>query len=340
MRVTPNCDSIRSFYIYRDGSTPAQYAPEIAFGGGNYLVVWGDGRSTNFPVYASRVTPSGSVLDATGLLVSRSTTATQYFPSVAWGGTRYFVVWGHYTPAPFAVYGRFINTNGTMAGDTIRVGTGSTGIYHTGVAYDGTNFMVIWVEYGTSSVLKGQMVSGSGTLIGSPFTIASPVMYFKSASVCFDGTNYMVAYALQTGGVYKIWGRKYNRSGAPVGAAFAVSSSTYNQYYNYVVPGANNRYLNVWSEYRTTYDIYGNIDVMMTGAEEEAAARSPGVGLKSTIVRDMIRLEGVREFLVFDASGREVGKTTNGVFDCRRLESGVYFVRVPSGERLKVVKVR
>ncbi len=340
MRVTPNCDSIRSFYIYTDTRTPAQYAPEITFGGGNYLVVWGDGRSTNFPVYASRVTPSGTVLDPTGILVSRSTTATQYFPAVAWGGTRYFVVWGYYSPAPYAVYGRFVNTNGTMASDTIRLGTGTTGIYHTGLAYDGTNYLVIWVEYATSSVLKGQMVSGSGALIGSPFTIASPVMYFKSASVCFDGTNYLVAYALQTGGVYKIWGRKYNRSGAPVGSAFAVSNSTYSQSYNSVVPGANNRYLNVWSEYRSTYDIYGNIDVMMTEVEEQTTGHSAALRLKSSIVRDMIRLEGGREFLVFDVSGREVGKTTTGAFDCRRLESGVYFVRVPSGERLKVVKVR
>lgn len=342
MRVTPNCDSIRSFYVYQDGSTPAQYAPEITFGGGNYLVVWGDGRSTNFPVYASRVTPSGSVLDPTGLLVSQSATQTQYFPSVAWGGTRYLVVWGYYSPAPFAVYGRFINTNGTMASDTIRLATGSTGIYHTGVAYDGTNFMVIWVEYTTSSILKGQMVSGSGSLIGSPFTIASPVMYFKSASICFDGTNYLIAYSLLNGSVYQIWARKYNRSGSPVGSAFAVSNSTNNQYYNYVVPGANNRYLNVWSEYRSSYDIYGNIDVLMTGVDELTGQKGSRVSLKSSIVRNAIELIGAagKDATIFDASGRHVGRTANGRFDCRGLENGVYFVNVSSGERFKVVKVQ
>ncbi len=341
MRVTPNCDSIRSFYIYRDGCTPAQYAPEITFGGGNYLVVWGDGRSSNFPVYASRVTPSGSVLDANGLLVSRSTTAIQYFPAVAWGSTRFFVVWGHYTPSPYAVYGRFVNTNGTMASDTIRLATGSAGIYHTGVAYDGTNFMVIWVEMVSPYPLKGLLVSGNGVPIGSPFTIASPVMYFKSATVCFDGTNYLIAYAYQNGSVYQIRARKYNRSGSPVGSEIIVSNSTYSQYYNYVVPGANNRYLNVWSEYRSSYDIYGNIDIQMTDVEEGTNASRSRLSLKSTIVRNAIELNGAAgdEALIYDASGREVGKTTTGYFDCRRLKNGVYFVKISNGEQFKVVKI-
>ncbi|MEO0142629.1 MAG: hypothetical protein ABIL15_04665, partial [candidate division WOR-3 bacterium] len=231
MRVTPTCDPLGSaFYVYYDGPLPVQYAPEITFGGGNYFVVWSDNRSSNLQIYGARVTPSGSVLDPSGILITRNAAQYQYFPSVTWGGTRYFVVWGNYSPSPYYVYGRFVNTNGTMASDTIRLAAGSEAIYCADVAYDGTNFLVIWNEYGTTNALKGIRVSSAGAPIGSAFTIASPVYSFKSARVIFDGINYLVTYSLSSGGVYQLWGRKYNTSGAPVGSAFRISPSTNNIY--------------------------------------------------------------------------------------------------------------
>ncbi len=337
MRVTPNLDTIRTFFV--SAATNVQYMPDITFGSGNYLVVWADGRTAGYPIYAARVTPSGTVLDGNGIRVSMTTT-NQYSPSVCYGNNKYFTVWG-YLATPYAVTGRFINPNGTMS-DTIRLASATSYIYNTDVAYDGTNYMVVWVEYGVSSTLKGLMVDGNGAPIGSPFTIASSVYYYASLSLCFDGTNYLVTYTLQNGSDYKIWGRKYNRAGSPVGAAFRISNSSSNQYYGFVIPGANNRYLNVWSEYRTTYDIYGNLDILMTGVEEGTTQPKSQLRLKSSIIRNVIQVTGAegKEIVLFDASGRQLGKTTNGYFNARGLENGVYFLKASSGERFKAVKVQ
>jgi hypothetical protein len=334
VRVTPNLDTIRTFFI--SAATNVQYMPDICYGGGNYLVVWVDGRATGYPVYGARVTPSGAVLDASGLRVGLST-VSHYAPSVCYGGTKYLTVWGH-TGTPYRLMGRFINTNGTMT-DTIRLATTTSYVYNTDLAFDGTNFMVAWVEYGTSSTLKGMRVSTTGVPVGSPFTIATGVYYYNSMSLCFDGTNYCVTYSLST---YQLWGQKYDRNGTPIGSAFRVSSSANNHLYGVVIPGANNRYLNVWSEYRSTYDIYANLDVSMLGVEDEASHRNSSIRLNSNVIRDMIQLDGAAgcEVSLFDASGRQLGRTRNGRFDCRSLKSGVYFVNVASGERFKVVKIR
>ncbi|MEO0225860.1 MAG: hypothetical protein ABIL05_02785, partial [candidate division WOR-3 bacterium] len=219
MRVTPGLDTLRTFYI--STATGVQYMPDICFGGGNYCVVWCDGRSSGYPIYGARVTPAGTVLDVSGLRIALDTLRC-FAPSVCYGGTRYFTVWG-YIATPYRLMGRFINTDGTM-GDTLRLATSANAVYNTRVAYDGTNYMVTWVEYGTSSNLLGMLVNSNGVPITAPFTIATGVQYYNSMWLCFDGTNYCVTYTLSSG---QLWGRKYNRSGSPVGSAFQVSTSTY-----------------------------------------------------------------------------------------------------------------
>ncbi len=342
MRVTPNCDSINSFYVYYDGPSPAQYAPEITFGGGYYFVVWPDNRSGYPQIYGARVTPAGSVLDPGGILISRITTATHYYPSVAWGGTRYLVVYGVYSPSPYALYGRLVNTNGTFASDTIRLATGSSSIYYTHVAYSGTNFMAIWFEYASPYTLKGILVSTNGTPIGSPFTIATNVYYFKSARVIFNGVNYFVTYSKSNGSIYELWGQHYSTTGTPVGSALKITPTANNVYWGDVVPGANSRYLNVWTEYRSSgYDIYANIDAQMIGIEEKTDKNEPVCYLKSTIVKDIIQLVNTeREAEIYDAAGSYLGKTTDGIYDCSRIKPGVYFVQLKPGRAYKVIKIR
>ena len=342
MRVTPNCDPLDSaFYVYTDGPVPAQFGPDITFGGGNYFVIWGDGRSSNYPFYGARVTPAGSVLDPSGIQITRSTTQTyNNFASVTWGGTRYFVVWGNYSPSPYYVYGRFVNTDGTMASDTIRLAVGSEPIYCVDVAYDGTNFLVIWHESGTTFALKGIMVSSSGVPIGSAFTIASPVHNRTCSRVVFDGTNYLVTYTDYTS-PHKRWGRKYNLSGAPVGSAFRITPTTNNVFYGDVVPGANNRYLNVWEEFlNLQFDIRGNIDHLIIGIEETAQNDMRKVHIPSIIKEQIAIPEFAGKMLhLYDACGRNIASTKTGYFDCSGLKNGVYFIRVPDGDVYKVVKI-
>lgn len=335
MRVTPNCDSIRSFYISQ--ATGVQWSQNIVFGAGNYFVVWSDGRDSGYYyIYGSRVTPSGTVLDPSGIQIGTNTGAvSQYYPAVAFNGSRYFTIW-QYSATPYGITGRFVSTTGVPA-ETSRVCTPGAYAYALSLAFDGTNFMVAWVEYsGTGYNVKSQMVSSAGAPIGGIFTIATGISY-PSLGLCFDGTNYLLTWT-QT----QIWGRKYNRSGQPVGSAFRISNSSNTQYFGAVAAGSNNRYLNAWSEYvGTYYDIYGNVDVLMTDVEEIGAQTRSTMRLRSSVVRDAIQLVGSegKKAVIFDATGREIGQTLTGYFDARRLECGVYFVKVASTKGFKVIKV-
>lgn len=71
-----------------------QENPRVAFGGGNYLVVWQDLRNgKDFDIYAARVTPEGKVLDPGGFPICTTTGTSQVYPSVTHDGKSFIVVW-------------------------------------------------------------------------------------------------------------------------------------------------------------------------------------------------------------------------------------------------------
>ncbi|MHB8872068.1 MAG: hypothetical protein ACYC8T_00130 [Myxococcaceae bacterium] len=73
-------------------------APAVAFGGGQYLVVWTSG---NF-VKAKRVSTAGVVLDPAPLTVSNATNSYPADPVVAFDGTNFLVAWSDYRNASSA----------------------------------------------------------------------------------------------------------------------------------------------------------------------------------------------------------------------------------------------
>ena len=301
--------------------------PEVAFGSENYMVVWSDERSGNYNIYAARVTPAGTVLDPAGILIGPTAPNYQFEPSIAFAGAQYFAVWMHFS-APCAVVGRFINCDGSL-GDTVRIADLASSPYQTSVAFDGTNFLVVWTE--DPELLKGQMVSGDGNLIGSPFTIASGVTTLISGALCFDGSCYMVTYTVRNGDYFEIWGRQYDTSGNPLSSAFMISHPAQSSSNGRVAAG-DDSYLNIWTHSDYPSDIYGNVDVatgIRTG--EEAVLHDAGV-CPATIVRGPILLPAGMECVVFDITGREVDAATPA--------PGIYFITVEGRVVQKVIRLR
>ncbi|MFO0678542.1 MAG: hypothetical protein U0169_18545 [Polyangiaceae bacterium] len=112
-------------------TTAPQTDPAIAFGAGNYLVTWTDerGRTGSPDLWASRVDPSGTVLDPASIAVADAA-GSQFESAVAFEGATALVVWSDTrrdpSPgAPAAVYaarldpsGTILDRNGVLVADT------------------------------------------------------------------------------------------------------------------------------------------------------------------------------------------------------------------------------
>ncbi|HWH70596.1 MAG TPA: hypothetical protein VNT26_14505, partial [Candidatus Sulfotelmatobacter sp.] len=94
---------------------------------------------------------------------------------------------------------QMLATNGTKAGPLIA--TGRSGIA-TAVAFDGTNYLLIWEDDGLGTLngdtgwqVFGQFITKAGAVAGPPFAISTTGIWFDGIkTLAFGGGKYLVTY--------------------------------------------------------------------------------------------------------------------------------------------------
>lgn len=204
----------------------------IIFDGTNYFVVW-DRWTTASPstsdLFGQFITPDGTLL---GSVVAISTAAgKQREFSLAFDGTNILAVWvdgrsggvcgevidPDVGPNPVTacfetdLYGQFIAksgaaTAGTLAGENFLITAGTLPRDNpTGIAYDGTNYLVTFIEETTLPAAcsatecdweaYGILVTKSGTTSGSRFILGNPTTSHKFLPApTYLGSQYLVTW--------------------------------------------------------------------------------------------------------------------------------------------------
>ena len=177
-----------------------QKYPKVAYNGENYLVVWKNINPLigDEEIFGARVTPNGSVLDYYGIIISGEITCM--CPAVAAGDTNFLVVWADQRDDSYNnIYGARVTPSGTVLDqEGISISTAPKTQNHPQVAYDGTNFFVVWEDkrnstpeydiYGARVTQNGEVLDTNGILI---FTADD---WQKYPELAFDGTNYLVVW--------------------------------------------------------------------------------------------------------------------------------------------------
>ena len=178
-----------------------QWNPALAWNGTNYAVAWQDQRSgTGSPedIYLTRVSPAGVVLDASGIVVSNGAPAER-LPAIAANGSDFFATWLDQRTLSIDIFGSRVAGAGTVQDPTgILVSTATADQAHPAVAWDGTNYLMVWEDQrsATSIDIYAARVAEDGTVldpVGIPVsTVAGDLQ--TSPAVAWDGTNFMVVW--------------------------------------------------------------------------------------------------------------------------------------------------
>jgi hypothetical protein len=249
------------FLIDTTGLHPEWY-PALAFDGTNFLVVWEDLRN-GADIYGTRVTPGGVVLDPAGIAISVAANY-QVVPAVAFDGTNFLVVWQDWrSGSEYDIYGARLSQAGSVLDPSgIAISIAANGQYVPAVAFDGTNFLVVWQDYrsGGEHAIYGARVSQAGIVL-DPSGIAISIVASSqlSPAVASDGTNFLVVWMDGRSGYAAIYGARVNQSGIvldPSGIAISIVASSQ---LSPAVAFDGTNFLVVWFDYRSgSYtDIYG-----------------------------------------------------------------------------------
>ena len=191
-----------------------------------YLVTWQDWRNeatTGSDIYAARVTTSGSVLDPSGIAVSRAD-STQEYPMLASDGTNCLIAWGDYRDGSGDVYGARLSDAGVVL-DPSGISIHAPLNYWAGdpcVAYTGSNYLVAWEDDSTTmgiycNILAARVTTG-GQVLDPEGTAVSHADYDQYWPVVARGnSNLLVAWqGYPTDDDPDIYANLVNSSGAPL----------------------------------------------------------------------------------------------------------------------------
>jgi hypothetical protein len=239
-------------------ATGDQKSPSVAFDGTNYLVVWVDYRNDSdyADIYGARVNQAGIVLDTSGIVISTG----EYYkelPSVVFGDSNYFVVWDGSPGGSFHIHGARVNQAGVVLDtNSIAISNPRFGEWDPSVAFDGTNYFVVWTDELSGMDIYGARVNQAGVVLDTSvnaIAIAPYPQWFPS--VAFDGTNYLAVWQDErNGGRIDVYGARVNQAGVVLDSNGIVISThaTWFVYPSVVFDGTN--YLVAWENQS---DIYG-----------------------------------------------------------------------------------
>jgi hypothetical protein len=219
VRVTPQGDTINSFPICNRAD--AQFSPSVVFNGENYIVTWTDRRFTDahnefypntafdgnrcltiwyhsyyepYGIYGRFVNSSAQPED-TVISIAATSSYLHNFPKVDFGGGNYLVVWADERAgaSDLDILGQLVSPQGALTGSKITIATGSQNQRRPDVCFDGTNFLVVWVE---DNWIFGQRISPAGQLISTNFLISDPLINIRTCPrLCAGINNYLVVWS-------------------------------------------------------------------------------------------------------------------------------------------------
>ena len=169
--------------------------------------------------------PFGAVDPLTGLVIGpefpiAARSNEEDLGGAAFDGTNYLAALERQDPAGDSVIAQFFSPNGTLVGSSIFLGIGGSPV----IAFDGTNYLIVWQTFFGTGNLQAQFLSPSGAKVGSVFNAALNGPMYPTALVVGGGA-FFLSYVRESG--VAPFGSMFGRRvfpGGTVGPQLALSS--------------------------------------------------------------------------------------------------------------------
>jgi hypothetical protein len=222
--ISPSGDLVGGWFAITTNSQQGFTTPEpVAYGRGEYLVVWDDYRNGYAAIYGQLISAGGAPVGTNFLIAAPVTGQVEEKSStVAFDGTNFLVAWFNVISvnSQNVICGAFVSPSGVV-GTPFAIGQAVSSernpLY---TVFNGTNYLVVWNFYNSVGSIYGRFVTPSGTFLGNEFSIETNVNKALLA-VAFDGANYLFCSDVQC--------QFLNANGQPAGPQFTPFSAQGNE---------------------------------------------------------------------------------------------------------------
>jgi hypothetical protein len=229
-----------------------QLSPQVAFGGGVFLVTWTDYRAggNDDDIYGARLDPAGTVLDPDGIGISIAPNE-QWAPAVAFDGTNFLVAFSSQNQpnvSDYSVRAARVSPVGTVLDpDGLTIQLVANNQHSPALAFDGTNYFVVWRDErsGTAAIYGARVTQDGSLLDGTGIVISNGANDPSSPKVSFDGTDFLVVWG-DASGVIK--GTRVSPSGTVLGPGGIAISPASRYGFQPAISFDGTNYLVVWTD--------------------------------------------------------------------------------------------
>jgi hypothetical protein len=198
---------IRGRLVTSSGTTPspevdlnttasASTAPDVVWGGANYLVTFQRANGTDLDVIAARTNSSGALLDGTGLVVGGGP-GNQRNPMVASNGLDFLVVWETDLGDSGDVMSATVSNLGAV-GSTVPVAAVINAQNRPDVTYNGTQYVVAWEDFragsGVADIYAARVATNGSLTDATSVPVDTSAGAQNKASLASNGGETLVVY--------------------------------------------------------------------------------------------------------------------------------------------------
>jgi hypothetical protein len=279
----PNGDTVGdNFRVSSASATGNQGVPGVAVRpDGGFVVAWADFREGNYDIYAQRIDRNRTLVGSSFRVNDDALSSHQRVSSIAMdAGGRFVASWEDERDPDINVYCRVYDSRGSERGPSLRLNDdpGAASQYYTAAAAGRDRFLVTWTDGRNDFNIYGQLVDTLGRAVGANFVVNNEPgdhLRWYSYSAMDDSNRSITVW--QDGrppAGNKIYGRRFDGSGNPLGSDFYVPESL-GPLTIYPSASANSwgRFVVSWMDYRNTDNrnpdiycrVYGNDGAPLTG---------------------------------------------------------------------------
>lgn len=207
----------------------------LASNGSSSLVTWTDARGSTVDVYGARIDATGIVQDTAGIALATSANQ-QAFPSVAWDGANYLVVWSDNRNGNSDIFGARVTPAGVALDVSgLAISTAPANQTNPVVAWSGTTYLVVWTDSRNTSTLSdvyAARVTAAGALPDpSGIAVSTEAQIQGAPAVASDGNDFFVVWqdARAGSGGSDIYGARVSATGVvqdPTGIAINAAAGS------------------------------------------------------------------------------------------------------------------